>query len=156
MPYNLCKSMHIFRRARWQKHFNRLYLRVLSLWRDTTLPVPINRDLGMDRVSGDGPDKSESVASLLHIPTVASSSEAPNSGSHDHAPGNPCINGISTIIHNPTLSLLFGDFLQSTHCWENFAFYLEVMDFIACYEQIKHISSTLDISHGVLAALYRE
>jgi len=119
--------MHIFQRACRRNYFTHLYLRLLSLRRDIAVPVPVKRDLGTDRASYD-----------------------------DHAPGNPCISGISTIIQNPALSSLFRDFLESMHCWENYAFYLEVMDFIAYYEQIKHTSPRPVISHGALAALYRE
>lgn len=154
--YNQSRVMHTFQRACRRNYFTRLYLRLLSLRRDIAVPVPIKCDLDTDRVSYDRPKESGLVAGLLRIPMAAGSSEAPkNSSSHDHAPGNPCISGISTIIQNPALSSLFRDFLESMHCWENFAFYLEVMDFIAYYEQIKHTSPRLVISHGALAALYR-
>jgi len=77
------------------------------------------------------------------------------SGTQDRPSSSPSVSEISIIVQNPSLSSLFKEFLESTHCWENYAFYLEVSDFIAHYEQIRHDSEELHIDHDALEALYR-
>ena len=87
---------------------------------------------------------------------VASAEVPRNNNPQGHPASNPYISGINIIVQNPLLSLLFREFLESTHCWENFAFYLEVSDFIAYYERIGYTSARLDIDCNALGALYSE
>ncbi|KAH7064495.1 RGS domain-containing protein [Paraphoma chrysanthemicola] len=84
------------------------------------------------------------------------SSRAQRAGNlRDRTPGNPHLRSIGNIIHNPALSQLFKEFLEKTHCWENFAFYVEVASFVLCYDQVKPTSLRLITSHNTETELYR-
>src|SRR4051812_48407913 len=128
--------MRIFPQLCRQKYFNQLPLfRLRSPRRNIPVTVPIERDLHTDRSSRNCLREGELVAGLLRTSMVNIDCEAPK------------ISELSIIIQNPTLSLLFGNFLKSTHCWENFAFYLEVTDFLTYYEPIEHTSLWPNNSH---------
>jgi len=136
--------MRIFQQLCRQKYFNQLPLfRLRSPRRNIPVAVPIERDLHTDRSSRNSPREGELVAGLPRTSMVNIDCEAPK------------ISELGIIIQNPTLSLLFGNFLKSTHCWENFAFYLEVTDFLTYYEQIEHTSLWPNNSHDALARLHQ-
>jgi hypothetical protein len=149
--------MHIFQRACERKLFNHLYLRLLSLCCDITVSAPLERGVDANRVSRDGPREIELEAGFQRIPMTTNSSETrKNTNLQDRAPSNPNISGISTVLDNPALSLLFKEFLDNIRCSENFAFYLEVTNFISYYDQIMSASPKLHTSHDMQAALRRE
>ena len=149
--------MRLFQRACLRKHLNQLYLQLISLRRGITVPISIKHDRDTERVYRDELKENELIHDFPSIPIAVASSEVPrNNNSQGHAASNPYISGINVIVQNPLLSLLFREFLESTHCWENFAFYLEVSDFIAYYERIGYTSTRLNIDCNALGALYSE
>jgi hypothetical protein len=144
-PCKQSRGMRIFQQLCRQKYFSQLPLfRLRSPRRDIPVAVPIERDLHTGRSSRNSPKEGELVAGLPRALMVNIDCETPK------------ISELSIIIQNPALSLLFGHFLKSTHCWENFAFYLEVTDFVTYYEQIEHTSLWPNNSHDALARLHRK
>ena len=77
-----------------------------------------------------------------------------NNTSQDHPAHNLYINGIAAIIQSPLLSSLFREFLENTHCLENFTFYLKVSSFIAHYDQRRHASTRPEINDDALEDLH--
>lgn len=67
-------------------------------------------------------------------------------------------NRMTVIIRDPALRLLFREYLRSTHCEENLAFYLDVKDFLAGYTAAKRSSVTpkFEAIRETLAAAYSE
>ncbi|GAB7348031.1 hypothetical protein MBLNU459_g6070t1 [Dothideomycetes sp. NU459] len=65
-------------------------------------------------------------------------------------------NKMSAIIHDPSLRLLFREFLQETHCEENLTFYLEVRMFLVDYGVAKRSipAPRLDMIRETLASAY--
>ena len=65
-------------------------------------------------------------------------------------------NRMTIIIRDAALRLLFREFLRDTHCEENLAFYLDVRDFLANYNNAKRHYSVpkLEIIRETLAAAY--
>jgi hypothetical protein len=137
--------MRIFQQLCRQKYFSQLLLfRLRSSRRDMSVAVPIERDLHTDRSSRNSPKEGELMTDLPRASVVNIDCEAPK------------ISELSIIIQNPAFSSLFGNFLKSTHCWENFAFYLEVTGSVTYYGQIEHTSLWPDNSYDALARLHRE
>lgn len=142
--------MRIFQRLDRRKAFNQLSLKLILLQRSIMISLPIKIVVDANRLSHNEPKESELVASIPVTPGSIKTRKI--SGSHDFT----AINGISTIVHDPALSLLFRDFLEKTHCWENLAFYLEVTNTIDHYDQIRHTLPRLHTSHSTQASLNRK
>jgi GTPase-activating protein SST2 len=66
-------------------------------------------------------------------------------------------NRMTVIIKDPALRLLFREYLRDTHCEENLAFYLDVMEFLATYNTAKRVTNgqlRVDTIRETLAAAY--
>jgi hypothetical protein len=65
-------------------------------------------------------------------------------------------NRLTIILSDPALRLLFREFLRDTHCEENLAFYLDVVEFTSTYRSISRKNITPEIStiRESLAAAY--
>ncbi|PVH99329.1 regulator of G protein signaling superfamily [Periconia macrospinosa] len=138
------RGLRIFQQLCRQKYFNKLpHFRLRSRRRNIPIAVPVEPDLHADRYSRNSPRQDGLVAGLPRASMGNIDCDAPK------------FTELSIIIQNPKLSSLFGNFLKSTHCWENFAFYLEVTDFLDYYELIEHTSMWPNNSHDALAKLHQ-
>ena len=65
-------------------------------------------------------------------------------------------NRLTVILSDPALRLLFREFLRDTHCEENLAFYLDVVEFTSTYRAISRKNAAPEIStiRESLAAAY--
>jgi hypothetical protein len=66
-------------------------------------------------------------------------------------------NRMTVIIKDPALRLLFREYLRDTHCEENLAFYLDVMEFLSTFNNAKKITGgtlRVDTIRETLAAAY--
>lgn len=65
-------------------------------------------------------------------------------------------NRLTVILSDPALRLLFREFLRDTHCEENMAFYLDVVEFTTAYKTItrKGMTPKIDTIRESLAAAY--
>lgn len=65
-------------------------------------------------------------------------------------------NRLTVILSDPALRLLFREFLRDTHCEENLAFYLDVVDFTSSYRQAvqKNTKQRIDTVRETLASAY--
>jgi hypothetical protein len=64
---------------------------------------------------------------------------------------------MTVIIKDPALRLLFREYLRDTHCEENLAFYLDVMEFLTTYNNAKRATNgqlRVDTIRETLAAAY--
>ena len=65
-------------------------------------------------------------------------------------------NRLAAILGDPALRLLFREFLRDTHCEENLAFYLDVVEFTTSYRNAvaKNKNPKIDTIRETLAAAY--